>query len=258
MTQQLAGKVALITGAARGIGEATARLFAAEGARVLVTDLDPVGQTIADALPGAGFMQVDVGKEAQVAAAVDHAVEVFGGLDIMINNVGLVGVTGSISEIDATAWDTTINLVLDGVFYGIKHAARVMKPRSGGRILATASTAGLEGGIGAHGYSTAKHAVIGLVRSAAAELASYGICVNAIAPGVTVTPMAVAGLGGYDIACAYSAELSPLGQPIMSEDIAGGFLYLSGEFGRNVTGQTLVIDGGYTIARSTMAQYTYR
>jgi NAD(P)-dependent dehydrogenase (short-subunit alcohol dehydrogenase family) len=258
MTQQLAGKVALITGAGRGIGEAAARLLAAEGAQVLVTDLNPVGQAVADTLPGARFLQVDVSSETQVAAAIDYAVDTFGGLDIMINNAGLVGVTGSISRLDAKGWDATVSLVLDSVFYGIKHAARVMKPRRSGRILATASTAGLEGGIGAHGYTAAKHGVIGLVRSAAAELAAYGICVNAIAPGVTVTPMAVEGLGGYDAACSRSAELSPLGQPIMPEDIAGAFLYLSCELGRNITGQTLVIDGGYTIARSTMAQYTYQ
>jgi NAD(P)-dependent dehydrogenase (short-subunit alcohol dehydrogenase family) len=258
MAQLLAGKAVLITGAGRGIGEATARLFAAEGARVLVTDIDPAGRAVAEALPGALFRQVDVSREEQVAAAVDHAVDAFGGLDVMINNVGLVGVTGSISDLDSQGWDRTLRLVLDGVFHGIKHAARVMKPRGSGRILATASTAGVAGGIGAHGYTAAKHGVIGLVRSAAAELARHGICVNAVAPGVTVTPMAVEGLGGFEEACAYSAELSPLGQPIMAEDIAGGFLYLASDLARAVTGQTLVIDGGYTIAGSDMAQYTYR
>jgi NAD(P)-dependent dehydrogenase (short-subunit alcohol dehydrogenase family) len=258
MAGLVAGKVVLITGAARGIGEATARLFAAEGARVLLTDIDARGQDVAATIPGAGFMRVDVTRESEVTGAVDHAVEVFGGLDVMINNVGLVGVTGSISDLDADGWRQTMNIVLDGAFHGVKHAARAMKARRSGRILTTASTAGLEGGIGAHGYTAAKHGIIGLVRSAAAELARYGICVNAVAPGVTVTPMAVEGLGGFEAACAYSAELSPLGRPIMPEDIAGAFLYLASDLARNVTGQTLVVDGGYTGVRSTMAEYTYQ
>jgi NAD(P)-dependent dehydrogenase (short-subunit alcohol dehydrogenase family) len=258
MAGMLSGRIALITGAGRGIGEAVARLFAAEGAHVVLTDIDPRARDVAASLPSARFIQLDVTQEVEVAGAIDHAVDAFGRLDVMVNNVGLVGVTGSISDLDVDGWNRTMRIVLDGVFHGVKHAARVMKPMRSGRILTTASTAGLEGGIGAHGYTTAKHGVIGLVRSAAAELARCGICVNAVAPGGTVTPMAVEGLGGFDAACAYSAELSPLGRPIMPEDVAGAFLYLASDLATNVTGQTLVVDGGYTGVRSTMAEYTYR
>jgi len=254
MTQQLRGKTAIITGAARGIGEATARIFAAQGARVLVADIDETaGPALAAELPGSLFRRVDVAREEDVAAAVDLAVDAFGRLDIIVNNAGLAGIYGSIAKTDSRGWDDTMKILLDGVFYGVKHAARVMIPNRSGRILATASVAGLAGGIGAHCYTAAKHGVIGLVRSAAAELAQYAICVNAIAPGVTVTPLAIAGAGGVEEANRFSASVSPLGAPITPEDIAGGFLYLAGEYGRHITGQTIAIDGGYTLAGFRMA-----
>jgi NAD(P)-dependent dehydrogenase (short-subunit alcohol dehydrogenase family) len=259
MSGQLHGKTALVTGAAHGIGKATATLLAQHGARVLVTDINErLGETLAASLPGAKFMRVDVADERDVSNAVDHAVKEFGQLDIMINNAGLVGVVGSISRIDAKEWDSTMRVLLDGVFFGLKHASRVMMPRRSGRILVTSSSAGVVSGVGAHCYTAAKHGVIGLVKSVAAELASFGICVNSVAPSVTVTQMAIDGLGSVEAATKLSADVSPMARAIMPEDVANIFLFLSGDQSRNITGQTLVIDGGWMALGTGIGTYTYK
>ncbi len=258
MTKLLDGKVAIITGASRGIGEGIARRYADEGARLLLTDLrEDQGVALAAELPDARFLRVDVTSEAEMAGAVDVAVDIWGRLDIMVANAGAVGVMGPIDGIDAGAWDDTVKILVDGVFYGVKHAARVMKPQGAGRIIVTSSTSGLAGGIGAHCYSTSKHAVIGLVRSAARELAAYGISVNAVAPGVVVSPLAIEGLGGFEAASAFSAKESPLGQPILPEELAGAYVFLASDLARHVTAQTLTVDGGATMIGYTMADYTY-
>ena len=245
MSGQLEGQVAIVTGAAKGIGEAVARLFAREGAHTLITDIDEeAGESLAKELPGSRFFRVDVAVETDVAAAVDYAVATFGRLDIMVNNAGLIGAVGPIETISAEQWRSTIGILLDGPFYGIKHAARVMLPRRSGRILCTASTAALASGLGAHVYTTAKHGLIGLVKSAAVDLAPMGICVNAVAPGSTVTPLAVAYYGDVQKATEAVAAESPVGEAILPEDIAQGFLFLAGETGRKITGHTILIDGG--------------
>jgi NAD(P)-dependent dehydrogenase (short-subunit alcohol dehydrogenase family) len=254
----LDGRVAIVTGAARGIGEGIARQYAAEGARLVLTDFreDEVAALAAE-LPDACALRVDVTDEGDVARAVDTAVERYGRLDIMVNNAGAVGVMGPIDRIDAGEWDATTRLLVDGVFYGVKHAARVMKAQKGGRILVTSSTSGLAGGIGAHCYTTSKHAVIGMVRSAARELAGYGITVNSVAPGVVVSQLAIDGLGGFDKACAYSAQESPLGMAILPEELASTYVFLASDMAKHITGQTLTVDGGATIIWSDMADYTY-
>ena len=245
MALSLDNKVALITGASNGIGEATARLFAANGARVVLTDLNEErGQKVSSELPGAKFRRVDVRREVDLAEAVDFAVNTFGQLDIMVNNAGLIGAMGSIAQLSGENWRATMSILLDGVFYGTKHAARVMVPRRSGRILTTASTAGIAGGLGAHAYTAAKHGVVGLMKSAAAELSIHGITVNAVAPGSTVTALAVKFLGSVEAANELCAKESSLGTAIQSEDIANGFLYLAADTGRSITGQTIMIDGG--------------
>ncbi|MFZ4604927.1 MAG: SDR family oxidoreductase [Caulobacter sp.] len=251
MSDRLNGKVAVVTGGASGIGEATARLFVAEGASVVIADVQAdAGEALAAELGQASFVHVDITSEAAVAAAVDHAVKRFGRLDCMINNAGFIGAIGSIRTIEAEAWRATMAALLDGVFFGVKHAARVLvKQGGGGSILTTTSIAGLRGGFGAHAYTTAKHAVIGLTRSAAAELAPHRIRVNAVAPGNVISPLSLALVGGDAEAMdRMAAEASPMKLAMYPPETAEAFAYLASDGARQVTGQVLVVDAGLTMA----------
>ncbi|MEN3975031.1 glucose 1-dehydrogenase [Emcibacter sp. SYSU 3D8] len=251
---RLQGKVAVITGAASGIGLGTARRFFEEGASLVIADLQAEAGIAAAAEFGdrARFISTDVTREVDVAAAIDLAMAEFGQLDIMVNNAGIVGAIGPISKTSVEAWDTTIAILLRGVFLGIKHAARVMQPRNSGVILSLSSTAGILGGLGPHAYTAAKHAVVGLTKSAASELASSGIRVNAVAPAGTVTPMTASAVTGNvddeeKTAAAFKAS-SPLGIAAYPIDIANALLYLASDEARYVTGQTLAVDAGATTA----------
>lgn len=249
---RLENKVAVVTGAASGIGEGTARRFVAEGAKVVIADFQPeAGAALADELGAAAvFHHTDVTVEDQVAAAVDLAVDTWGRLDCMFNNAGIVGVVGPISQTSNQAWTGTIDVLLHGVFYGIKHAARVMGPQGSGSIISTSSTAGVMGGLGPHGYTAAKHAVIGLTKSVANEMAPHSVRVNAISPGNTVTAM-TAGVSTGDHtdiegAAARIGKGSPLGYAGFPEDIANAALYLASDESKYVSGHTLVVDAGQT------------
>lgn len=254
MANRLEGKVACITGGASGIGEATARLFVAEGARVVIADLQEArGEALAKELGSAArFTRTDVTQEGDIAAAVDLAVSAFGQLDCMFNNAGIVGAVGPIDETPAEEYDFTMAVLLRGPFLGTKHAARVMKPRRTGTILYTSSTAGLEGGLGPHVYATAKTGLIGLTRNAAAELSKFGIRVNAIAPGNTATQMVtdVFEFGDLDDLAAAETELaesSPIpGRPGRALDVAHAALWLASDDSGYVNGATLAVDGGLT------------
>ncbi|MFK8024159.1 MAG: glucose 1-dehydrogenase [Ilumatobacter sp.] len=254
MSGRLDGKVAVITGAASGIGAGTARMFAAEGARVIVADLQAgAGQALVDELgDGARFAQCDVTIEDEVAGAVDLAVSEFGSLDVMFNNAGIVGSVGRISETSVEAWDNSISILLRGVFLGVKHASRVMLSQNSGVIINTSSTAGILGGLGPHAYTAAKHGVIGLTKSVANELAPNGIRVNAISPGNTVTAMTATVASGdpdaIDATMDKIAAGSPLGYAGVPDDIAAAALYLASDDARYVSGHTLVVDAGQTTA----------
>jgi NAD(P)-dependent dehydrogenase (short-subunit alcohol dehydrogenase family) len=254
MSGRLQGKVAVITGAASGIGAETARVFVANGARVVVADFqEEAGKKVAAQLGDAAhFIRCDVTQEADVQAAVDLAVSAFGQLDVMVNNAGIVGAVGPISKTSVEAWDATLSVLLRGVFLGMKHAARVMARRKTGSILSIASTAGVVGGLGPHAYTAAKHGVVGLTKSVASELAPLGIRVNAVAPGNTVTAMTSAVITGDPDNTAKTEEQiargAPLGIAGMPSDIANALLYLASDEARYVTAHTLVVDSGQTSA----------
>jgi NAD(P)-dependent dehydrogenase (short-subunit alcohol dehydrogenase family) len=254
MMGRIEGKVAVITGGASGIGEATVRRFCEEGARVVIADIqEDRGKALAEELGQvARFARVDVTEEDEIAAAIALAVQDFGRLDVMYNNAGIVGTLGSLLETSADQWRKTIDILLNGVFLGIKQAALVMVPQGSGVILSTASTAGIMGGLGPHAYTTAKHGVVGLTKSAASELSSKHVRVNAIAPGPMATPMIASVVSRSPVASDMetvqkSLQLdSPLGVAGQPRDIANAALYLASDDASQVTGHTLVVDAGVT------------
>ena len=257
-----AGKVAVITGAASGLGEATARLLVAEGGHVIIADYGAErGQAVADSLGDAArFVQCDVTNEAHVAAAMDAAVNTWGRLDGAFANAGIVGVIGPIEQTPMDDFDRTIAVLVRGVFATVKHAARQMIAcGNGGAIIATSSTAGVQGGLGPHTYAMAKAGVIGLTRSAAAELAQHRIRVNAIAPGSIPTGMTAHVMSGdpdaLDKATAQIAATSPLGRAGSPNDIAETALFLLGNAGSYISGQCIVVDAGLTAGASMNSRW---
>ena len=253
MTGRVSGKVAVITGAASGLGEATARLMHAEGASVLLTDIqDDRGQQVAAELGDrCRYLHCDVTAEPDVARAVDTAVGEFGRLDCMFNNAGIIGAHGGIDEIPLEEYEFTMAVLLRSVFLGLKHAARVMKPQESGVILNTTSIGGLQGGLGPHVYGAAKGAVIALTKNVAAELGAWSIRVNAIAPGKILTPMNAATIVGdpdaMDEAREAFATRTPLrGRIGVADDIAHAALWLASDDAGFVSGHVLVVDGGLT------------
>ena len=253
MAGRLEGKVAAITGAASGIGECTARRFVEEGAKVVIGDIqDANGEALVAELGDAvTFHHCDVTDEDDVAGLVDMAVEHFGQLDVMMNNAGIVGARGPIAQIAGAEYHATMNVLLTGTFFGMKHAARVMQPRQTGSIISMASTAGVLGGLGPHVYAAAKHAVVGLTKNVGAELCRSGIRVNCIAPGSTATAMvAQAHLDDHRALDAVEerlADLSPIkGRPGMPLDVANAALFLASDESGNTNGLCLTVDGGIT------------
>ena len=253
MAGRVEGKVAVVTGAASGLGEATARLMHAEGASVILTDIqDDRGQRVAaDLGDRARYLHCDVTSEPDVAQAVDEAVREFGRLDCMFNNAGIVGTQGGIDEIPLEEYEFTMAVLLRSVFLGMKHAARVMKPQRSGVILNTTSIGGLQGGLGPHVYGAAKGAVVALTKNVAAELGAWSIRVNAIAPGKILTPMNAANLTGDPDAMDQAREAFATRTPLRgrigeADDIAHAALWLASDDAGFVSGHILVVDGGLT------------
>ncbi|CAN6212192.1 unnamed protein product [Urochloa humidicola] len=259
--QRLAGKVAVITGAASGIGKATATEFIRNGAKVLLTDVqDDAGRAVAAALgPDASYARCDVTDEAQIAAAVDLAVARHGRLDVLYSNAGVAGAAAPapLASLDLADFDRVMAANARSAVACLKHAARVMVPRGGGCVLCTGSTTGLRGGVAALPYSLSKAAVMGVVRLAAEELARSGVRVNAISPHAIATPLLVRGLarmhpGVPEEALRRMVEtgMSELrGAVLELEDVARAAVYLASDEAKFVTGHNLVIDGGFTAGK---------
>jgi NAD(P)-dependent dehydrogenase (short-subunit alcohol dehydrogenase family) len=260
MTDRLEGKVAAITGASSGFGAASARRFVAEGCRVVLGDIqEDAGAALAEELGDAAvYIKCNVTREDDVAAMVDMAVSQFGRLDVMFNNAGIVGAVGPIDTTPAEEWIATLDVLLNGVFYGMKHAARVMKPQMSGSIISMSSTAGIMGGLGPHAYCAAKHAVVGMTKNVAAELCRFGVRVNAIAPAGMATAMVANVSTGDHLAIEEAkrilAESSPLiNRAGVAEDVANAALWLASDEAGYTTGHTLTTDAGTTIGATAGA-----
>lgn len=248
---QLEGKVAAITGGASGIGAATVRGFVAEGAKVLIADLDQTkGLALADELGSAtAFLRTDVSKEEDVAAMIAETTDRFARIDILFNNAGFGGALGPIESTTVADYDLTMDVLLKSVFLGIKHVAPLMKAQRSGSIISTASVAGLRAGYAPHLYSVAKSAVIHLTKTVALELGEHRVRVNAICPGFIATPLA-AGRPDADEsqieqmrqAGANSQVLGRVGEP---SDIANMALFLASDESAWITGQEFIVDGGF-------------
>ncbi|MBI3249815.1 MAG: SDR family oxidoreductase [Deltaproteobacteria bacterium] len=249
---KLKDKVAVITGGASGMGQATALRFLDEGARVVVADYNEQnGQHTVTLATERGhakairFIRTDVAKEADVQAMIDCAVTNFGRLDIVFNNAGVGGVIGPVWDIEEDEWDYTFAVLVKGVFFGIKHAARVMRKQGhGGVIINTASTAGLSGGSGPLVYSAAKASVVNLTKAAAIQLAPDRIRVNAICPGGILTGLT--DRGNPEVAAKAMDTFQPWPEHGEGKHIAGAALFLASEDAGFVTGEALVVDGGLT------------
>ncbi len=250
---RLKGKVAVITGAASGIGRATAIKFAGEGAAVVIADLNIEGgeSAVRDCKENAGravFQKTDVSAEAEIKTLIARAITEFGRLDIIYNNAGIGGAVGPLEKISVEDWDRSQAVLLRGVFLGMKHAAPEMRKVGGGSIISTASVAGIRGFASLHAYCAAKAGVVNLTRSAALEFAKDKIRVNCICPGGINTPILHRNQPGVKEAMEqWMAKSQPIPRAGHPEDIAGMALYLASDDSEFVTGQAMVVDGGLTI-----------
>ena len=247
---KLNGKVAVITGAASGMGRATALLFVKEGASVVLTDLNSRGgeDAVSECAAAGGkavFQRTDVTSENDIKAAVDRAVKEYGRLDIMYNNAGVAGALGAIENVSSQDWDKSMAVLLRAVFLGMKYSIPEMRKAGGGSIITTSSAAGLRGVGYLAPYSAAKGAIITLTQAVAIEVGHDKIRVNCICPGGVNTPLVHQGTrGGAEEAEKRMARMQPIPRAGHAEDIAKMALFLASDDAEWITGTAMVVDGG--------------
>lgn len=261
---RLEEKVAVITGGARGIGAATAKLFAENGAHVVIADvLDDLGASVAESI-GGRYIHCDVSKESDVESAINLAVSWKGHIDIMFNNAGIPDNEGrSISTLDMNRVNRVLSINLYGTIHGIKHAARAMiKAQKGGSIICTSSAAATMGGFASHSYTMSKAAMAGVMRSAACELGVHLIRVNCISPHGVPSEMLISAYRTFNKVDITPEKLSEYignkasllkGRGAAIEDVAHAALFLASDESGFITGHNLSVDGGYTSSNSSMS-----
>lgn len=249
MYDEMEGRVAVVTGAASGMGRASAIAFAREGAKVALADWDAEGGAeteamIRDAGGDAFFVQTDVSQSADVARFFDETLVRFGDLDYAHNNAGIGGPTDPVDEISEDDWDQVQGINLRGIWLCLKREIAYMKRHGGGAIVNTASNVGLIGIPGAGAYVAAKHGVVGLTKAAALEYALSGIRVNCVCPGVVDTPMVERALGGSEDARQWMLNLVPMRRMAAPEEVAAAVLWLCSSGASFVNGHPLTVDAG--------------
>lgn len=264
MAGRLDGKVAVITGAASGIGRGTVDLFVKEGAKVVAADIqDDKGARLQEQHGKAlRYVRCDVNREGDVKAAIDLAVSSFGRLDCLFNNAGTPGSLENAETVTAESFDSVMHLHVRAALFGIKHAVPLMRAQGGGSIVSTASIAGLQNGFGPLLYSMAKASIVHMTRVAAAQLGPLNIRVNCICPGLIATPIFAKGIGlatqVADQTVSAIVDAAKNAQPIpragLPEDIAEAALFFASDGSRFVNGHALVVDGGITVGPTGAAQ----
>lgn len=250
--QDLSGRTALVIGATEGIGRATALAFAAAGANVFAAGLGAArGRSLEEEIRSAGrvqavFLEADVTREAQVQAVVEQAARRFGRIHAAVNNAGTEGRFGPVHEATAEDFDRLINVNLRGVWHGLKHQIPHMLAHGGGAIVNTASSAGIQPIANIALYSASKHAVVGLTKAAALELARSNIRVNCVAPGPVNTGLLQRMVAG-NVEISAIAESVPMGRISEPDEIAQAIVWLCSDAASYVTGHTLAVDGGVTV-----------
>jgi NAD(P)-dependent dehydrogenase (short-subunit alcohol dehydrogenase family) len=242
-------KVLFVTGGASGLGAATARRFADEGARVAIADInEEAAREYAGSLPDAVALAVDTADPASVARAIQSAVAHYGRIDVIFNNAGIEGEQTALHEMTVDNWQRVTSINGDGVFYVLKHGIEAMLETGGGAVINTSSTAGLTAQDNISPYTFTKAGIVGLTRSAAVEYAARGIRVNAIAPTVVMTPL----VRRFIDSAADPAEMlqrmesfNPMPGIVQPEDVAALVAFLASDDARWITGVTIPIDGGY-------------
>ncbi|KAJ0793625.1 putative secoisolariciresinol dehydrogenase [Helianthus annuus] len=254
MWYRLAGKVALITGAASGLGECTAKLFVKHGAKVILADIQgELGKGVCENIGSTNsrYVYCDVSKEEDIKNAVDTAVATYGKLDIMFNNAGIIDpFKASIIDNEKKDFDRVLGVNLTGFFLGMKHAARVMVPARSGSIISTSSVASNVGGTTTHAYTCSKHAIVGLTKNLAVELGQFGIRVNCLSPyGMFTGLTSNSGTVDKKTFETFSNSYGNLkGVTLTTDDAANAVLFLASDDAKYISGHNLPVDGGFCVA----------